>query len=98
MGSPGLHLSTDHLYILTMGYQESLSNDNVVLYDPVELANSAKGILVAEYWKIIISPILNFIIQNKIYWFNVGGLFIFLPTDWYHTAEGIYKGYWHVGV
>ena len=67
----GLEFSTDHLSILTMGYQESFSNENVVVYDIVDLVNSVDGILVAECRKRILIPILNLIIRNKVDMFKL---------------------------
>ena len=85
----GLEFSTDHLSILTMGYQESFSNENVVVYDIVDLVNSVDGILVAECRKRILIPILNLIRRNKVDRFKVRGLFLYLTTDWYHLMVGV---------
>ena len=84
----GLEFSTDHLSILTMGYQESFSNENVVVYDIVDLFNSFDGILVAECLKCIVSPILNFIIRNKVDRFKVRGFLLYIPSDWCHLTVG----------
>ena len=65
LGSPGLDLSTDHLSILARGWKRCFSDDNVVVYDIVDLVNIVDGILLAEWRKRIVSPILNFIIRNK---------------------------------
>ena len=62
----GLEFSTDHLSIITMGYQESFSNENVVVYDIVDLFNSFDGILVAECRKRIVITILNFVSRKKL--------------------------------
>ena len=79
----------DHLSILVLRYHKSLSDDNVVVYDIIDLVSSFDGILVAECRKRIVGPILNFISRNKVYRFKVRGLFLFLPTDWYHSMVGV---------
>ena len=84
LGIPVLDLITDHLSILAMGYQESLSDENVVVYNFVDLVNSVDGIFVAECRKRIVSPILNLIRRNKVDRFKVRGSFLYLTTDCYH--------------
>ena len=77
----GLDLSTYHLSILATGYQECLSDDNVVVYDLVDLDNSVNVILVAECPKRIISPILNSIIRKKVDRFKVRGSSFIYPLN-----------------
>ena len=74
-----------------MEYQESLSDENVVVYDLVDLANSENGIFVAECWKRIVSTILNLISRNKFDRFKMRGFFLYLPTDWYHPTVGVFR-------
>ena len=89
LDSLGLDLITDHLYIIAMGYQECLYDENFVVYDLVDLVNSVDGILVAECLKRIISNTLNFIIRNKVDRFKVRGFFLYFPTNWYHPTFGV---------
>ena len=83
----------DHLYIIAMGYQECLYDENFVVYDLVDLVNSVDGILVAECLKRIISNTLNFIIRNKVDRFKVKGLFIYLTTNWYHPTVWVCRSF-----
>ena len=54
------------------------------------MLNSISIIIVYNSRKCIVSNILNIISQNKIDWLSVEGLsrglFLCLPTDWYHTS------------
>ena len=60
-----------------------------MIYDLVIMMGCVYFIFVADILKCIISPILNFIIRYKVDWFKVGGIFLYLPTDYYHTEVGI---------
>ena len=60
-----------------------------VVYDIIELVNSVNGILVAECWKRIVSPIPNFVSRNKFDRFKVIGFLLYIPTDWYHPTDGL---------
>ena len=79
----------DYLYIFSMGLQESLTDENSVVYDIFYVASSVNGILLAECRKRIVSTILNLMIINKADRFKVRVFFLYLPTDWYHLTAGV---------
>ena len=60
-----------------------------MLYDLVEMVNCVYCIFVADCRRCIISPTLNLVSRNKVDWLKVGGLFLYLPTYWYHMGFGI---------
>ena len=89
LGSPGLDLIKKHLSTLTVGYQKRISDDNVVVYDLVEVENGVNGILLYENLRRIVSTIINFIRRNKVDRFKVRGSFLYLPTGWHNTKVGV---------
>ena len=62
-----------------------------MIYDRIDMVYCVYYIFVADRRKCIISPILNFVSRNKFDWLKFGGLFLYLPTDWYHTVVGLFR-------
>ena len=60
-----------------------------MIYDLVDMVDCVYCIFVADLRNFIISPILKFIMKNKVDWLKNGGLFLYLHTYWYHTEVGI---------
>ena len=59
-----------------------------MIYDLVDMVDCVYFTVVADLRNCIISTILKFIMQNKFDWLNNGGLFLYLPTEWYHIELG----------
>ena len=62
-----------------------------MIYDLVDMVNFVYCIFVGDTQKCIISLILKFISRNKVDWFKVGELFLYLTTYWYHMVVGIFR-------
>ena len=62
-----------------------------MIYYLVGMVDCVYGIFVTNCRKCIIRPILNFISRNKVDLFKVVGYFLYLPTDWYQVAVGIWR-------
>ena len=54
--------------------------------DIVGVFDGINSILIANIWKFIIIPILDFISGNKIYWVTVEVFSLSLSNDWHHMA------------
>ena len=52
-----------------------------MIYDLIDTVDCVYCIFVADIQKCIISPILYFILRNKVDWVRVGGFFLYLTTD-----------------
>ena len=60
-----------------------------MIYDLVDMVGCVYCIFVVDFRNCIISPILNYIIKNKVDWIKVEAFFLYLYTVWYHMMVGI---------
>ena len=60
-----------------------------MIYDLVDIVGCVYCIFVVDFRNCIISPILNYIIKNKVDWIKVEAFFLYLYTVWYHMMVGI---------
>ena len=91
LGSPDLDLCTNNLFIFSLGYQKCLPGDYVMIYDLFYMVGCVYCIFVASCRNFIISSILNSISKNKVNWFKVEVVLLYIYTDGYHMTVVIFS-------
>ena len=91
LGSPVLDLFTNNFSTFSLGYQKFLPGDYVMIYDLVYMVGCFYCVFVAECQNFIISSILNSISKNKVNWFKVEVVLLYIYTDGYHMTVVIFR-------